>query len=78
MTSTHFWTVLALGIYGLIGAGRFAWAMHRKAQHPMNQQSQDDIRSFSPPVFFVVLLFEIFLWPVELAISAYVLLSKKW
>lgn len=71
------WIMFALGIYVCIGVCRFAWAMHRKAEHPFNKESQNLIRGFSPPVFFVVLLFEIFFWPVELAISAYILWFNK-
>ena len=76
--TTHFWVTVLFGGYSLIGTWRFVWAMHRKAKHPINQNSQRLIKSFSPPVFFIVLLFEIFLWPVELAIAAYMLLRKKW
>jgi hypothetical protein len=70
-------TWLVLGLYGLLGAVRFIWAMSRKASLRENQEAQSRIRSFSKPTLFIVCLFEVFLWPVELAIGAYIVWFRK-
>ena len=71
------WTWFALGIYGLIGISRFAWAMRRKATWDKNIWAQETIRNLSPVALLVTVLFEVFLWPVELAICFYLISMEK-
>lgn len=71
------WTWFVLGVYGLIGISRFAWAMWRKATWDKNIWAQETIRNLHPIALFVTVLFEVFLWPVEIAICFYVLSNER-
>lgn len=71
------WTMFALGVYGLVGISRFAWAMNRKATWKRNQEAQEVVRNLRGVALVVVILFEIFLWPVELAICFYLLMKDR-
>lgn len=71
------WTWCVIGVYGLIGISRFAWAMNRKATWRKNAQAQETILNLSGVALLVTLLFETFLWPVELAICFYLILKEK-
>ena len=71
------WNWAALGVYGLIGISRFAWAMRRKATWDANTQAQETIRNLSGIALLETVLFETFLWPVEMGICFYLLRREK-
>lgn len=71
------WNWFAIGVYGLIGISRFAWAMGRKATWRKNQEAQEVVRNLHGVALVVVILWETFFWPVELAICFYVLLKGR-
>lgn len=71
------WKWFILGIYGLIGFCRFLWAIRRKAKLTENVWAQHTIQNLSGIALFVTVLFETFLWPVELGIGFYLVIRER-
>ena len=76
MTTQRLWWI-ALAVWCLIGLLRFKWAMVRQSKWKENQEAQRVVKEMSPRVMLFVVLFEMFLWPVELLLALSFWLRKR-